>query len=250
MRQVAKYVSPIIVLLGLVIFPGNQSRFVLPACLEILSISSIFLLCPPLRSKPNAAALLLFWLAPLALLWLMSERREGRDIGSLSIPIEIGLAGIGTAFLVSKDILKKSDWKVIVLIFLTWAVAYLSGSSGGADKMHPMFSFLHLTLDQLNTLVMLVRKAVHLTFYGTITWLFATYLWNQISDRRTLLSLLIAFPLLIAISDEFRQSMMPNRQGSLSDVLFDMSAAFVVLGVLHFLGAKKARQEELNQSRM
>ena len=241
MRQVAKYVSPIIVLLGLVSFPGNQSRFVLPACLEILSISSIFLLCNPLRSKPNASALLLFWLAPLALLWLMSERREGRDIGSLSIGIEIGLAGIGTAFLVSKDNLKKSDWKVVLLIFLTWGVAYLSGASGGADKMHPMFSFLHLTIDQLNTLVMVVRKAVHLTFYGSITWLLATYLWNQVSNWRTLLSLLIAFPLLIAISDEFRQSMMPNRQGSLFDVFLDMSATFIVLVVLLFLERKKQR---------
>ncbi len=171
----------------------------------------------------------------------MSERREGRDIGSLSIGIEIGLAGIGTAFLVSKDNLKKSDWKVVLLIFLTWGVAYLSGASGGADKMHPMFSFLHLTIDQLNTLVMVVRKAVHLTFYGSITWLLATYLWNQVSNWRTLLSLLIAFPLLIAISDEFRQSMMPNRQGSLFDVFLDMSATFIVLGVLLFLERKKQR---------
>lgn len=241
MWQLAKYACPIIVLLGLVVFPGNQSRFVLPISLEVISISTVYFLWSPLRTRSNAAAMLLFWLAPLAIFWLLSERREGRDIEPISIGIEIGLAGLGTAILMSKNSLNKSDVKLIELIFMTWAVGFFSGRSGGADRMVSTFDFLHLTVAQLDTLIMVIRKTIHLTFYGGLTWLFATSPWPEQLPRRALVGFSVALPLAIAVSDEFRQSMMPNRQGSLSDVVVDMSATFAVLIVLHFLERKKQR---------
>jgi len=113
MQQGAKYASPIIVLLGLLIFRGNLSQFVLPLVLDILSISSVFLLCKPLRDKPGAFGLLMFWLAPLALLWLLSERKEGRSIEPISITLELVFTGIGTAILLSGNRFEKGDMRLI-----------------------------------------------------------------------------------------------------------------------------------------
>ncbi len=151
-----------------------------------------------------------------------------------SIGIQVAMAGIGTSLILVKESLKKSDIKLILAILLTWAVAYLSGSSGGADRMGSMFDFLGLTVEQLNNLVIVIRKTIHVSFYGSLAWLFATYLWNDYSNRKILYSYSIAFPLSIALADEYRQSMMPNRQGSYSDVILDMSATFFVLGMLHW----------------
>ena len=238
MRQVAKYACPLFVVLGLVIFQANDSRYILPITFELLGLSAIFFACRYLREKPNSGALLLFWLAPLALLWLLSERREGRDVSPYSIGIEVMLAGIGTAILLSQNSLKKEDGRFIFAILLTWSVGYFSGSSGGADKMHPMFNFMGLSADDIIRLVIWIRKIIHLTFYGTLTWLFATYLWKPIESKKTVALFAVAFPLCIASCDEFRQSLMPNRQGSFYDVMFDMSATFAVLLMLWKISKK------------
>ena len=239
MRQVAKYGSPLIVLLGLAIFRQNISSYLLPVSFDIIALGSLYLLCPPLRVKDGTAAILLFWLAPIALLWLLSERREWRDINSISIGIEVFLAGTGTSLLMFNH-LKKHDARLIGAIVLTWAVAYLSGSTGGADRMVPWFNFLGLSVEQLDHLIVVIRKTIHVSFYGLLTWLIATYLWNQIQNRRTLFAYAFAFPLVVAIADEYRQSMMPNRGGSVSDVFLDMSATTFVLLILARRGSKSA----------
>jgi VanZ family protein len=229
MRQVAKYACPLFVLLGLLIFQANDSRFILPIIVELVLLAALFLYCQPLRDKDNSAALTLFWFAPLALFWLLSERREGRDINSLSITVELILAGVGTSILLTSSSLKKQDFRLILAILLTWSVGYFSGSSGGADKMHPMFNFMGLTADQIIQLVIWLRKLIHVSFYGSLTWLLATYLWPRVSGRSQAVFFAVAFPLIISSCDEFRQGMMPNRQGSAYDVMLDMSAAVIVI---------------------
>jgi VanZ family protein len=241
MRQVTKIISPIIVLLGILLFPVTQTKFASPISFQIAAISAWFLLCKPLRTRETCTHFLLFWTAPLALLWLLSERKEGRDIHPASVTMELILAGIGTAILVSQNSLKKEDTRLVLAIMFTWAVAYFSGSTGGADRMHPLFDFLGLTVNQLNNLIIVVRKTIHLTFYGAISWLMSTYLLSQAIERKLWIALSFCFPLLLAVSDEFRQSMMPNRQGSFSDVILDMSATLLVLFVVDKSVNKKRR---------
>ena len=241
MRQVAKSGAPLIVLLGLALFPENLTKYWLPVGFDIFTISILYLLCKPLREKDGGQALLLFWLAPIALLWLLSERREGRDINSFSIAIEVMLGGIGTAFLLVKNSLKKEDIRIILAIFATWAVAYLSGSSGGADRMAPWFSFLGLSMEQLDHLIVIIRKSIHVSFYGSLSWLLATYLWNEIPNRKQVLGFALSFPLVVAIADEYRQSFMPNRGGCASDVVLDMAASTSVVVAIVLWDRKRQR---------
>ena len=244
MQRVAKYASPIIVLLGLLIFESNRTRLVLPVLVEILVVSFLYFVCRPLREKAHGEGFLLFWLSPLTLFWLLSERHEGRDIGPLSIQIELALAGVGTALLLMRNSLSKPEWRLIFFMLLTWAVAYLSGSTGGADHMTSYFNFLHLTVDQLNDLIKAIRKTIHVSFYGGLTWLIATYLWNSMPTLGLKWYFPIAFSFTIAYCDEYRQSMMPNRSGSVWDVLLDMSATFFVLVLLQFADHRKQRNSD------
>ena len=241
MRQVAKVVSPIIVLLGVLIFQENRTKFVFPTVLMIASIAILFLTCKPFREHPRSAAILGFWLSPIALLWLLSERKEGRDISSFSIPIELIIAGVASMFLVSREGLKKVDLSLFLAIFLTWAVAYLSGSTGGADHMVSYLNFLGLSVDQLNNLIVAIRKTIHVSFYGSLGWLFARYLSELVAENRAIFGFAFAFSLAIAIADEYRQSFMPNRGGCLSDVFLDMSATLLVLFAVASFKAKKER---------
>lgn len=241
MRQVAKVVSPIIVLLALVIFPENQTKYVVPTAFLIAIVSSLYLLCKPLRENENTAGILLFWLSPLALLWLLSERKEGRDINPISITLELVIAGVGTVLLVARNGLKKSDWSLFAAIFLTWAVAYLSGSTGGADNMSSYLNFFGLSTEQLNNLVIVVRKTIHVSFYGTLGFLFLTYLSDKVSNSKNLYWLSFAFCFYISLADEARQSLMPNRGGTVSDVVLDMSATLLVLSLVARKRTKKQR---------
>ncbi|MBS1725958.1 MAG: VanZ family protein [Armatimonadetes bacterium] len=240
MREVAKYASPILVVLGLAIFRTNDSPYLLPVVCEILGLGALFLVCPELRRRPNGESLLLFWLGPLGLFWLISERRDGRDISPISLMIEIALAGIGTSVLLANKRLKKEDLWLVTAILLNWSVAYFSASTGGADKMHPWFTFLGLTSEQIIRLVIWIRKIIHVTFYGTLMALFGTYLSRVVDDRRRAMLTAFAFPLCISICDEFRQSFMPNRVGSYADVILDMSAATVVLLWMGFKNHKNS----------
>ncbi|MEI8282876.1 MAG: VanZ family protein, partial [Armatimonadota bacterium] len=93
--------------------------------------------------------------------------------------------------------------------------------------------------DQLDLLIKVIRKGIHLSFYGTLTYFFASYLFPKMSSQMAVYIFAIALPLLIAISDEYRQSMMVNRQGSIMDVFLDMSATFVVLFLFYWIARKK-----------
>ncbi len=242
MRQVATYLSPLIVILALILFPDNQSRYVLPVVGEISGLAVIFLLNPYLRGKANPGAWLMFWLAPLAMMWMISERREGRDVSSFALMTELVVTGLGTAFLLSTGSLKKEEGKLVFAILMTWTVAFFSGQSGGADHMRGWFDFLRWGENDVIRLVIWIRKFIHVTFYGTLMWFFATYFFRANIDRKRAIGFAIAFPLCISICDEYRQSMMPNRMGSYSDVILDMSAAIVVLAILLKVSKKKSNE--------
>ena len=82
----------------------------------------------------------------------------------------------------------------------------------------------------------IIRKTGHFVGYGTMGLLWLRAWWLSIPRSGFLLdaALALAGTALVASSDEFHQSFLPNRTGVRSDVLLDCSGA-VVLQLLVYL---------------
>ena len=95
--------------------------------------------------------------------------------------------------------------------------------------------FPHLSQDELDLVVLLIRKCAHLTEYAVLAWLFwravrqpvkrdaRPWSWSQAGGA-------ILFVALYAASDEWHQTFVPGRDGCVRDVCIDTSGA--VLGML------------------
>jgi len=80
-----------------------------------------------------------------------------------------------------------------------------------------------------------LRKAGHLVEYGVLAFL----LWRAISKERGAPAPLsfggaFAFSLLYAASDEFHQTFVPGRDGTLLDLGFDALGALLALGLIRW----------------
>ena len=80
----------------------------------------------------------------------------------------------------------------------------------------------------------LVGKAGHVIGYAGLglLWWRALAAHRSISERRVL-ALAFLLPVLYAVSDEYHQTFVPGRSGSLMDVLIDAAGAGIGLWLLH-----------------
>ena len=90
---------------------------------------------------------------------------------------------------------------------------------------------------------LILKKAAHMIEYGILAFL----LWRALSRGRGALSrsaLVTAFvvSVLYAASDEYHQTFVPGRKGTLVDVGFDTVGALVALLAMGSLGRKRRRE--------
>lgn len=246
-----KRLVPLLALVPLVISIDYSHKFVLPT-LALLSLLSVrLLLAMSFRREPLYVPMLLFLLAPAALMWAISERREGRDFWEPLISIELGISAIGTLWLLNSGRVNRRHIPFMLAAVMLWSLCYLSGSSGGADHMQPYYSMFGLSKELTWILIVWSRKIIHVVFYSTLANLFfdyfarTTYSHSQngsdvdpehndplqldYEERRLAVGVALNSAFIIAACDEWRQNMMPNREGSIRDVILDIGAASIWL---------------------
>ncbi len=126
-----------------------------------------------------------------------------------------------------------------------WMVVIFSGSADSKSSAHssriivPLLRWLfpHLSQEDLNLVVLLIRKCAHLTEYAVLAWLF----WRAVrqpvkQDARPwswrLAAQSVLFVALYAASDEWHQTFVPNREGCVRDVVIDTVGAVLGLALL------------------
>ncbi|MGO8929209.1 MAG: VanZ family protein [Limisphaerales bacterium] len=140
------------------------------------------------------------------------------------------------------------------LPLLVWMVVIFSASSDRASFQRssriigPVVRWLfpHLSDNAVHAVVVTARKCAHLTEFAVL----ALLLWRALhkSSRRTVPSwrwseagLALALAALYAASDEFHQTFVPSRQGSVWDVLLDTAGAAIGLLCLWAMGRWRKR---------
>lgn len=216
-----KRLVPLLALVPVAVSIGVSGKFAYPTTALIASFALLLALVASRDDSESVPGLGLFWLGPLSVVWSLSERHEGREIWRWSVPIGLGLSALGTLWVLRRSIPRHQVYLVWAAI-LTWCVSYFGGSSGGADNMRPYYSLFGLSPELTWTLIMWTRKLIHVTFYSLLATCFYRFL---VAHRAKPFLPALAFALTMAICDEWRQNMMPNREGSYRDVLLDIGAA-------------------------
>lgn len=179
----------------------------------------------------TAFALGIYW--PLASLAYVYSAHKGELtaqywhllLAAASVAIVTGLPVLG-----SERVRKAVPWFILAGA-LGLAIAYLSGSRGGPDPMRNWFiEHLNLSYEMAYEVTHYVRKTIHFVFYGSLAWT----TMRAASAAGSTVSLAVAFgagwALSHAIFDEWRQSFLRGRSGSIWDVGLDL------LGMATFLG--------------
>jgi VanZ family protein len=119
---------------------------------------------------------------------------------------------------------------VCILVISMESTVYF-GADHTSGPLQRFFEFLlhrHFTGPQWWRLHLIIRKWGHFTGYGilSIAWFRAFWMTWPLGDgvkrsRITLHSLAMLGTLLVASGDEFHQTFLPNRTGSIWDVLLD-----------------------------
>lgn len=149
----------------------------------------------------------------------------------------------GAWFKLARDRQKRLLGPVFALMFLGWLVSFFSGSKGSAD---PMVEWLVRTfgLEPLvaENLIVAFRKGVHLCFYGVVAG--AAYLMalGNGSPKRIALWAGMCTALVFGAFDELRQSALPDRVGSVWDVLLDLVGAATALILISAVSPTKRKK--------
>ena len=92
-----------------------------------------------------------------------------------------------------------------------------------------------------NLIILILRRAAHVVEYAVLTLLVArSFKGYNINYRKALLGAGV-LALLYAISDEYHQTFVQGRNGSLRDVLIDGAGIILALGSIHTLRAFRLR---------
>lgn len=118
----------------------------------------------------------------------------------------------------------------------TLVIAYLGSGGWGGDETSPWLVpflsalFRGLSPELVEAAHFLVRKAAHVVEYAVLA-----ILWRRATGGSWIA---LALSVLTASLDEFRQSFLPTRTGSIYDVLLDGTSAAAALLVVSTLRAR------------
>ena len=158
--------------------------------------------------------------------------------------MELGLRP-GFLCAVRKSVVFVKYW----LPLLAWFVLIFAASADASSFRNssriigPFVKWLlpSLTDPQVADVVFFVRKCAHAAEYAVLAWLFWRAFRNAFGVPLKTWSWRVArlawwFTTIYAATDELHQCFVPNRQGSLWDVLLDSFGAILGLGIIWIIG--------------
>jgi VanZ family protein len=139
---------------------------------------------------------------------------------------------------------------VLWLTFIFFASTADFSASNTSRIIGPLLRWLFpgISEEQLQFAHFITRKAAHFTEYAILAWLvaraFATSSIKALSRHWFLFSLLLV--IIYSLSDEYHQTFVPSRTGSIYDSLIDMSGGLTAL-LLYTLWRRRRKDKRLKR---
>ncbi len=135
---------------------------------------------------------------------------------------------------------------VFLYVLLLFIFSAQPESSAGTMSQGMMSWFPNLSKSDIQTLVFYVRKLGHVLAYafGTAIIVYALHATPRL--RKNYLAWGFTFALIIACLDEWYQSTLPHRTGSIVDVFIDMigiTFAIAVIGWRHYCRVQRNKNQ-------
>jgi VanZ family protein len=133
---------------------------------------------------------------------------------------------------------------LVWMAFIFFASTSELSASNTSRIIRPLLLWLYPSISEegLNFAHFIVRKLAHLTEYAILSLLaaraFTTSSYQPLQRLWFLFSLLLV--ILYALSDEFHQSFVPTRTGSIYDSLIDITGGIIALSLLALWRKTKA----------
>jgi VanZ family protein len=128
---------------------------------------------------------------------------------------------------------------IIWLVFISFASSNEFSADNTSRVIGPLLQWLfpNITQESLRLAHLLVRKAAHVTEYAVLGWLTARAFTGSsrefLRQRWFLTSLMLV--VLFALLDEYHQSFVPSRTGTLYDSGIDVIGGFIgLIGFAYF----------------
>jgi VanZ family protein len=189
----------------------------------LLLLYSLPALHPPLRGLTSLAfapGVLAFWSAS------QGADRIAALFGTVAVTAALVAAGLA---------LRRRQRFMVPLLTVVgsaWLVAYFSGGAGGADPMVDLLRTLFgLSREAAEFATVVLRKGIHFVFYGTVASLAWSAAVGARASARTAVGFGLAIALTLAAFDEGRQTSVPGRTGSASDVVLDLAGAATFIAI-------------------
>jgi VanZ family protein len=120
-------------------------------------------------------------------------------------------------------------------------------SAGNTSRIiGPLLRWLYpaISEEQLIAAHFVVRKAAHFAEYAVLAWLAARAFRTSAREtlRRRWFPLSLLLVILYALADEYHQSFVPSRTGSIYDSLIDIAGGLAALLLYGFLRRAKEKQ--------
>jgi|CXWL01.1.fsa_nt_gi VanZ family protein len=166
------------------------------------------------------------------------------DISELLL-IELTIIVLSVAFLFGGTKNRALFW-LLVSSAIAAFLARSGSSEFGAGGMIDWFAQFGISPEIAENLTIVFRKTVHMTFFGSI----AATAWLALrthGDAKVQLIWPLAWTLLHASFDEYRQSLTPNRTGTIADVAIDLLGAGAAIWFLHSYTKRKESGHESSQ---
>jgi len=125
---------------------------------------------------------------------------------------------------------------VALLVFSAQPESSAASMNSWVERLLP-----HLNRSEVRELVFLVRKSVHVLAYGTAALLFYYAVSGTALLRRRPYLWAGGLGLLLAVVDEWYQSTLPHRTGSVDDVLLDGVGIAGMLMALYLFGDRRKK---------
>ena len=120
-------------------------------------------------------------------------------------------------------------WRVVLVLWMTLIFLASSGffarwmSADGTVEVFGLFNYV-------------VRKSAHFGEFAILTYLWLRSIWTHPDRLNKRIVWAVVLSIVYALTDELHQSLVPERQGIWSDILFDAAGALVVGWVLKLVG--------------